>query len=102
MGCSASKATEVVVAPMPSRPHVQQKQLSNEKDADSLRGSQASINSNSTRSDRESSARSTRTTDTTDSGVCELEENRKIITENSTEEEIKKSKANERPQTPGT
>jgi len=100
MGCSASKATEVVVAPLPSKPKTLDTKQ-NEKDADSLRGSQASLQSNSNRSDRESSARSTRTTDTTDSGVGELEDDRNIVTENSSEDEIVKSKAKERPHTPG-
>lgn len=99
MGCTASRATEVVVAPLPPKPKTLNTKQ-NEKDADSLRGSQASLQSNSNRSDRESSARSTRTTDTTDSGVGELEDDR-IVTENSSQDEIVKSKAKERPHTPG-
>lgn len=100
MGCSASKATEVVVAPMPTKPKIVDTKQ-NEKDADSLRGSQASLASNSNRSERDSSARSTRTTDTTDSGVGELEDVHDIITEHSSKDEIVKAKVNERPNTPG-
>ncbi|KAK3737527.1 hypothetical protein QZH41_010644, partial [Actinostola sp. cb2023] len=99
MGCTASKSTNVVVVPMPGKPkeNVDPKQPLKQKDADSLRGSQSSIGSCSTasRSDRENSAKSTRTAD---SGVGELEEH--IITERSSEDEITKAKANERPSTP--
>jgi len=103
MGCSASKSTAAVVVSMPnkSKENVDPKQSLKEKEADSLRGSQSSIRSCSTasRSDREASAKSTRTTD---SGVGELEEqDDNIITEHSSEEEIIKAKANERPTTPG-
>jgi len=102
MGCSASRSTAAVVVPMPnkSKENIDPKQSLKEKEADSLRGSQSSIRSSSTssRSDREASAKSTRTTD---SGVGELEEqDDNIITEHSSEEEIIKAKANERPTTP--
>lgn len=123
MGCSASKASEVVV-PMPTEKmkensrssqednksqelkieaeetttgkHIQVKQRS----VDSLHGSQSSLNSNSDsgRSDRESSAKSTRTTD---SGLGELEDDPNIISERSVLEKQKIVLAEDRPPTPG-
>ena len=122
MGCSASKASEVV-APMPTerkenvkssqedtktqelkieaertttRQPIQVKQRSE----DSLHGSQCSLNSNSDsgRSDRESSAKSTRTTD---SGLGELEDDPNIISERSSLDKQKIVLAEERPPTPG-
>lgn len=124
MGCSASKASEVVV-PMPTevkdnlksspqednktqelKIEVEKKTTSHkiqvkERTEDSLHGSQCSLNSNSdsSRSDRESSARSTRTDD---SGLGELEDDPNIITESSaTSDKRKMMIAEERPPTPG-
>lgn len=116
MGCSASKASEVVV-PMPTKSSPQEenktKELIIEAEAtttkkpiqvkqrsnDSLHGSQCSLNSNSDsgRSDRESSARSTRTTD---SGLGELEDDPNIITERSSSDKQKIALVEERPPTP--
>jgi len=122
MGCSASKASKVVV-PMPTERKENVKSSSQEdiktqelkieaertttrqpiqvkqRSEDSLHGSQCSLNSNSDsgRSDRESSARSTRTTD---SGLGELEDVPNIITEQSSLDKQKILLAEERPPTP--
>lgn len=123
MGCSASKASKVVV-PMATERKENVKSSSQEdiktqelkieaertttrqpiqvkqRSEDSLHGSQCSLNSNSDsgRSDRESSARSTRTTD---SGLGELEDVPNIITEQSSLDKQKILLAEERPPTPG-
>ena len=117
MGCSASKASEVVV-PMPTKSSPQEENQTKElrieaeetttkkpiqvkqRSNDSLHGSQCSLNSNSDsgRSDRESSARSTRTTD---SGLGELEDDPNIITERSSSDKQKIALVEERPPTPG-
>ena len=122
MGCSASKASQVVV-PMPTevkenlkssspvdnktqelkieaeRTTTRKPQVKRQSE-DSLHGSQCSLNSNSDsgRTDRESSARSTRTTD---SGLGELEEDPNVISERSSLEKQKSVLADERPPTPG-
>lgn len=121
MGCSASKASEVIV-PMPEKTkdnlespkkqetgkdnlitaprkssgrNTKRKVIQVKESNDSLRGSQSSLNSQSedSRSERENSAKSTRTTD---SGMGELEDE-EIITENSNPGNY----VNERPPTPG-
>lgn len=124
MGCSASKASEVVV-PMPTEKKMKENSRSSQEDnksqelkieaeetttgkhiqvkqrsVDSLHGSQSSLNSNSDsgRSDRESSAKSTRTTD---SGLGELEDDPNIISERSVLEKQKIVLAEDRPPTPG-
>lgn len=122
MGCSASKASQVVV-PMPAevKQNVNLSQEDNktqelaieaqettarkpiqvkQRSEDSLHGSQCSLNSNSDsgRSDRESSAKSTRTTD---SGLGELEDCPNIISERSARDKQKIVLAEERPPTPG-
>lgn len=124
MGCSASKASEVVVL-MPTEKKMKENSRSSQEDnksqelkieaeetttgkhiqvkqrsVDSLHGSQSSLNSNSDsgRSDRESSAKSTRTTD---SGLGELEDDPNIISERSVLEKQKIVLAEDRPPTPG-
>lgn len=122
MGCSASKASEIVV-PMPtevnnnlkSSPKDQELKIKAEKtptgktiqvkrsnsNADSLHGSQSSLNSNTDSgvSDRESSAKSTRTMD---SGLGELEDDDNIVTERSNLDKQKIVLLEDRPPTPGT
>lgn len=121
MGCSASKASKVVV-PMPadlkenlkSSPEDKTQELKNaaektvnektiqvkQSHGDSLHGSQSSLNSSSdsSRSDRESSAKSTRTMD---SGLGELEDDENIVTERSSPDKQKIALLDQRPPTPG-
>ena len=119
MGCSASKASKVVV-PMPAEVKENLKSSPEDKpqevkieaeqtaktiqvkqsNGDSLHGSRSSLNSNSDsgRSDRESSAKSTRTMD---SGLGELEDDENIVTEKSTLDKQKVAMLEQRPPTPG-
>ena len=120
MGCSASKATNVVVSqpmlekkdmnnnqkvPMESREPVQRqnsgcKIIKVKENEDSLQGSLSSLSSKSdTKSERESSAKSTRTTD---SGLGDLDDHPDIVTEHTVDsEKLKGLTINERPTTPG-
>lgn len=122
MGCSASKASKVVV-PMPTEVKENLKSPPEDKtqevkietaetttaktiqvkhsNGDSLHGSRSSLNSNSDsgRSDRESSAKSTRTMD---SGLGELEDDENnIVTERSSQDKQKAVLVDQRPPTPG-
>lgn len=121
MGCSASKASKVVV-PMPtevkenlkSSPENETQEVKSEavdtstvktiqvkqSSEDSLHGSRSSLNSNSDsgRSDRESSAKSTRTMD---SGLGELEDDENVVTERSALDKQKTVLLEQRPPTPG-
>ena len=121
MGCSASKASKVVV-PMPTDVKENLKSSPEEKtqehkitaqetmndkiiqvkqsQGDSLHGSQSSItsNSDSARSDRESSAKSTRTMD---SGLGEFEDDENIVSERSSLDKQKIALLDQRPPTPG-
>lgn len=121
MGCSASKASKVVV-PMPtdvkenlkSSPKDKTQELTitaqettngkriqvKQSQGDSLHGSQSSLtsNSDSARSDRESSAKSTRTMD---SGLGELEDDENIVSERSSPDKQKIALLDQRPPTPG-
>jgi len=121
MGCSASKASKVVV-PMPtnvkenlkSSPEDKTQELEiiaqettngrriqvKQSQGDSLHGSRSSLNSNSdsARSDRENSAKSTRTMD---SGLGELEDDENVVSERSSPEKQKIALLDQRPPTPG-
>ena len=122
MGCSASKASKVVV-PMPTnvkenlnsspedktpelkitadtKTNGKRIQVKQQSQGDSLHGSQSSLSSNSdsARSDRESSAKSTRTMD---SGLGELEDDENIVSERSSPDKQKIALLDQRPPTPG-